>query len=428
MKIGFIGTGKLGLPVSLMYCSKGHDLLCYDVNPSFYTGGDPVNLLYPEELCPEKKMSLQKWFSENPLISKYRHTKSLEEILRSSDIIFVAVQTPHQKKYEGITRIPTERADFDYLYLKQSLQELSDVCNVIKKETIIVIISTVLPGTIRREILPTLSPYIHLCYNPYFIAMGTVAYDCMNPEFILLGNHNTEAANKVKEFYGTICSSKVFITTVENAELIKVCYNTFISTKIAMANTIMELSHNLPNTNCDAVIDALSMASDRLISPAYLRGGMGDGGGCHPRDNIALSWLSNKLGLSFNWFDNIMMAREKQTEFLTDLVIQKKNESGLPIVVLGLSFKPNTAIQTGSCAVLLCNLLTEKKQEFTTYDPISNNTTEVFSKPSVYIITCAHDAFTNLTFPVGSVIIDPHRRFTPVNKNETTYIPIGANM
>ena len=123
-----------------------------------------------------------------------------------------------------------------------------------------------------------------------------------------------------------------------------------------------------------------------------------------------------------------MMAREKQTEFLADLVIQKKNETGLPIVVLGLSFKPNTAIQTGSCAVLLCNLLTEKKQEFTTYDPISKNTTEVFSKPSVYIITCAHDVFTNLTFPEGSVVIDPHRRFTPLNKNETTYIPIGANM
>jgi len=194
-----------------------------------------------------------------------------------------------------------------------------------------------------------------------------------------------------------------------------------------MANTIMELSHNLPNTDCDAVIDALSMASNRLISPCYLRGGMGDGGGCHPRDNIALSWLSNKLGMSFNWFDNIMMAREKQTEFLADLVIQKKMETGLPIAVLGLSFKPNTAIQTGSCAILLCNLLKEKNHEYTCYDPITNSITDIFSKPSVYIITCAHDAFIGLSYPTGSIIIDPHRRFAPSNKNDTTYIPIGSN-
>jgi len=424
MKIGFVGTGKLGLPVSLMYCSKGHDLLCYDVNSSFYTGANPVDLVYPEELCLEKKISLQKWFSENPLKADYRHTKSLEEIILGSEIVFVAVQTPHQKMYEGITRIPAERADFDYTYLKQSLEQLSDVCNQLKKNTIVVVISTVLPGTIRREVLPTLSPYIHLCYNPYFIAMGTVAYDCMNPEFILLGNHNTEAAEKVKEFYKTICNASIFTTTVENAELIKVCYNTFISTKIAMANTIMELSHHLPNTNCDEVINALSLASNRLISPAYLRGGMGDGGGCHPRDNIALSWLSNELGLSFNWFDMIMSAREKHTEFLANLVIEKHKETTLPIVILGLSFKPNTAIQTGSCAVLLCNLLKEKNYSYVTYDPILNNSIDVFTIPSVYIITCAHDSFTNTTFPNGSIVIDPHRKYSSC-KGQFTYIPIG---
>jgi UDPglucose 6-dehydrogenase len=424
MKIGFVGTGKLGLPVSLMYCSKGHDLLCYDVNPSFYTVSNPVDLVYPEELCLEKKMSLQKWFSENPLKANYRHTKSLEEIILGSEIVFVAVQTPHQKMYEGITRIPVERADFDYTYLKQSLEQLSDVCNQLGKNTIIVVISTVLPGTIRREVLPTLSPYIHLCYNPYFIAMGTVAYDCMNPEFILLGNHNTDAAEKVKEFYKTICNASVFTTTVENAELIKVCYNTFISTKIAMANTIMELAHHLPNTDCDEVIDALSMASNRLISPAYLRGGMGDGGGCHPRDNIALSWLSNELGVSFNWFDNIMMAREKQTEFLADLAVNKQKETGLPLIVLGLSFKPNTAIQTGSCAVLLCNLLNEKQQEFVSYDPITDKNVDVFLSKAVYIITCAHDSFMDITFPDGSVVIDPHRKFHSC-KGQFKYIPVG---
>ena len=116
-------------------------------------------------------------------------------------------------------------------------------------------------------------------------------------------------------FYTTICGSQVFDTSIENAELIKVCYNTFISTKIALANTIMEICHATPGTNCDVVVDALGLASQRLISTAYLRGGMGDGGGCHPRDNIALSWYSQSKNLSYDWFGYIMETREAQVDF-----------------------------------------------------------------------------------------------------------------
>ena len=84
--------------------------------------------------------------------------------------------------------------------------------------------------------------------------------------------------------------------------MIKVSYNTFIGTKICLANNIMELCDSLPNTNCDDVMNALCMASNRLISKSYLTGGMGDGGGCHPRDNIALSWLSAELNIKYNFF------------------------------------------------------------------------------------------------------------------------------
>lgn len=150
--------------------------------------------------------------------------------------------------------------------------------------------------------------------------MGTVYNDITSPEFVLLGAHDAEAAVLVREFFKTIHEAPVFETTVENAELIKVSYNTFIGMKVAYANTIMELCHHLPNTNVDAVTAAISLAGKRLLSPAYLTGGMGDGGGCHPRDNIAMSWLAQKHGLSFNFFDSIMMAREKQTDFLADLI------------------------------------------------------------------------------------------------------------
>ena len=95
----------------------------------------------------------------------------------------------------------------------------------------------------------------------------------------------------------------------------------------------MEACHHLPNTNVDDVTNALKMANRRLISDAYMSGGMGDGGGCHPRDNIALSHLSQKLGLSYDWFEGIMMQREKQSEWLADLVIKNSENNGCKVFI-----------------------------------------------------------------------------------------------
>ena len=99
----------------------------------------------------------------------------------------------------------------------------------------------------------------------------------------------------------------------ENAEAIKVAYNTYISMKIAYANTWMEICHKIPGTDVDQVTGALELATTRIMSPKYLTGGMGDGGGCHPRDNIALSWLARELDLSYDFFEHLMIARERQT-------------------------------------------------------------------------------------------------------------------
>jgi len=316
-----------------------------------------------------------------------------------------------------------ERADFDYTYLKQAMKNLSDAAERCQKVIVVSIISTVLPGTTRREILPLLSPLVKLCYNPYFIAMGTVANDCLFPEFILLGNRDPEAVELTREFYKTITEAPVHFTTIENAEMIKVSYNTFIGTKIAMANTIMELCHKLPNTNCDDVMNALFLADKRLISKSYLRGGMGDGGGCHPRDNIALSWLSNEVGLQYNWYDSIMMAREKQTEFLANCIEEQVKIIGLPVILLGKSFKPNTAISIGSPAILLGNLLDEKGIPYVFHDPLCEKQNPPNSQ-AIYFVSCAHDIFKSYKLPEGSILLDPHRKYSEC-LTKGTYIPIG---
>ena len=191
--------------------------------------------------------------------------------------------------------------------------------------------------------------------------MGTTMQDFMFPEFVLFGVDDPEAAATAEKFYKTIHKSPFFKTTIENAELIKVTYNTYISTKIGFINTVMEMCHHLPNTNVDDVTNGLKLASKRIISDAYLTGGMGDGGGCHPRDNIALSWLAQKFNLSTDWFENIMMQREKQSEWLRDLILT--NLVNKKIFILGKSFKPETNILTGSPSILLLNLLKEKTKK-----------------------------------------------------------------
>lgn len=442
MHIGFIGLGKLGLPCAIATAAKGHSVVGYDVNPAINSSRHPRELLLTHELDETGKGTIQAMLDATTL----QIVDSLEEVVSHAELIFIAVQTPHQAQYEGHVPIPDTRDDFNYEYLVSSVKALCETIERMNAKRIITIISTVLPGTLRKYVFPVLSKNVSLCYNPYFIAMGSVVYDFYNPEFILLGHIDDDAEQLVRKFYATITSAEVFSTTLENAEMIKVSYNTFITTKIVMANNIMEMCHHLPNTNVDVVMAGLKKGTRRLVSTAYLDGGMGDGGGCHPRDNIAMSWLSNRLGLENNYYDFIMKKREKQTEFLADLIIQevekittaitttittaittKKQKS---ICILGTAFKPNTNIETGSPAILLKNLLLAKGYEVATFDPHLNPHIYPSQKWScgencIYFIGCRHDCFQEYEFNDSCVVIDPHRYIKKENCKNLIQVGLG---
>jgi UDPglucose 6-dehydrogenase len=189
--------------------------------------------------------------------------------------------------------------------------------------------------------------------------------------------------------------------------MIKVTYNTYITMKVCLANTVMELSHKLENINCDNVMRGLFLSNERLMSPKYLIGGMGDGGGCHPRDNIALSWLSSKVDLSFDWYDNLMKCRENQTEWLSDLILDHKKN--LPIFILGKTFKKETNLLVGSPSILLKNILNEKNISVEMYDPWVDEIEAPLDNPALFFIGTNHDIFAEYKFPQGSVVIDPWR-------------------
>lgn len=411
MNIGFLGLGKLGLPVALAVEDKGHKVFGYDIS-------NKVKSFVKLKKIPYKEVEAPKLLKKSKL-----KLLSIKNLVSESEIIFVPIQTPHNKKYEGITAIPKKRVDFDYKFLKNGIKELANEIQKQKKNKVVIIISTVLPGTISREIKPLLNKYVKLCYNPFFIAMGTTINDFLNPEIILFGVDDKHAAKKAEKFYKTINNSPFFKTSIENAELIKVCYNTFISTKIAFINTIMELCHNLPNTNVDEVSRALSKCKGRIISDKYLSGGMGDGGGCHPRDNIALSWLARKKNLSMDWFEATMLQREKQTIWLTKLIKDNlpKNKK---VYILGKTFKPETNIITGSPSVLLGNFMKSKNIKFKYYDPFLDKKKPKF-KSGLYFIGTRHIQFKKFKFPKGSTVIDPFR-YIPKN-TKINLISLGKN-
>lgn len=367
--VGFIGLGKLGLPIAEAIAERGFNVLGYDV----------------------KKIK-----------ASLTLAKSIKDLVKKSDIVFCAVQTPHDPIFEGNKPLPKERTDFDYSYLIRVVKKVVSA----NKKIDLVVISTCLPGTYLTKIKPLLGSKINYIYNPFFIAMGTVVQDFLNPEFVLIGGEDTVT---IKHFYTKFYGQdRTFITDITTAEGIKVFYNTYITTKIVLGNMYGEFSHRL-GMNVDHIYEALSHATNRIISPKYLKSGMADGGSCHPRDNIALSFLANKVGLSFNYFDWTLEAREKHTHWLADLFIEEITKNKIPGIILGKSFKPETDLQTGSPAMLLANILKQKNIEFEHYE---------FDYPKqlpvgVYFIATQHPVYQTLTYSIKSVIIDPFRYINP---------------
>jgi UDPglucose 6-dehydrogenase len=267
--------------------------------------------------------------------------------------------------------------------------------------------------------------------------MGTTIEDFLHPEFVLFGvdEQNYAAALDVAEFYRTLHNAPFYETSIENAELIKVAYNTFISMKICFVNTLMEVCHKTPGCNVDEVTDAFQFATKRLLSMKYLRGGMGDGGGCHPRDNIAMSWLAREKGLSYDFFESIMKCREQQTDWLCHLVEVERVKNGYDkrVGIYGMSFKPETNLIVGSPARLLKTLFEERGYEVFQYDPHVHKQYSFEDKaymPSdlkLFVVATQHDVYKTLNFPEGSVVIDPFRYMPDINGVKVIHVGRGNN-
>lgn len=401
MKAAMIGCGRLGLPVALAWATK-HDMVGYDSYPHA-----------KEIMATRKYPHIEPGAQELLKTTSLNIVDCIEDAVKHAQLLFIAVQTPHGPLYEGVTRMPETREDFSYVALKTAVSQVAEMAEMLRKRVTIVVISTALPGTCEREVLPLLNKYTDFAYAPMFIAQTTVVEDAMHPEFVLLGvdKSSVQAVEMIREFFETFHSTeKLQLMSVASAELCKVAYNVLLGSKIVAANAIMEIAHKT-GADCDAVSTALAKATDRVVSGKYMRGGMGDGGGCHPRDMIALSWLSEHLHLSYDLFGSMMFAREKQTEWLAALCVDACRD-GKSIVILGKAYKKGTNLVVGSPAILLKNILDEYREEFgleiEQWDPhVDGDEVRVFDKPTVFIIGTNHDEFYSMVYPKGSTVIDP---------------------
>ena len=368
-KIGFIGLGKLGMPCAEAVAKKGFEVLGFDI--------------------------VQKT-SEHIEIRD-----SIKLVVEDSDIVFVATPTPHEDGYDG--RTPTSHLpvkDFNYTAVKEVLSACNKHMN---QQQTLVLISTVLPGTTRREFAPLVTN-TSLMYNPYLIAMGTVADDMVNPEMIMIGSRtgskdsDCKARSELLEsFYNQVCDNmpRMEFGTWEDVEGMKIFYNTFISTKVALVNMIQDVSHKLGNMNVDNVTGALSRSTNRIISAKYMKAGMGDGGACHPRDNIALRWLAKELDLGYDMFESIMTAREKQAETMAKAVLTH----GKNIHFTSDSYKPGVEMPDGSSSLLLQHYVKEHGGQ------IANG----IDTP-VEVIVRVHES-DQFTADESTIIFDPWRTY-----------------
>jgi len=160
-----------------------------------------------------------------------------------------------------------------------------------------------------------------------------------------------EKAQQLENLYNQICDNhpRIEFGTWEEIESIKIFYNTFISNKIALVNMIQDVAHKLGHTDVDKVTQALSKSTKRIVSSAYMKAGMGDGGSCHPRDNIALRWLAKDLGLGYDLFASIVTAREKQAENMAKEILKH----GKAVCFSSDTYKPGTDLVDGSYSLLV---------------------------------------------------------------------------
>jgi len=280
-------------------------------------------------------------------------TLSTEESLRDADYAFLCVGTPSA---------PNGNLNLDYL--RKVATDIAAYLDGRSKPLIVVVRSTVFPGTCDEVVAPAVEPNATVVANPEFLREGSAVRDFMEPSLVVVGSHNHSAAERVASLYAGL-PVQTSVVALRTAELIKYTCNTFHALKIAFANEIGTLSASLGLDGAE-VMETVCRDTKLNISSAYMKPGFAFGGSCLPKDLRGLTYRARQLDLDLPLLNSVLPSNEAHIT----RAFRRVMEMGCrKIGVYGLAFKPNTDDLRESSGVALIERLIGKGCEVKIYDP-----------------------------------------------------------
>jgi UDPglucose 6-dehydrogenase len=348
--IAVIGTGYVGLTTAVCLADLGHEVVGVDIDEAklrTLKRGEPT--IYEPGLAELMKRTLA--------TGRLSFTSDYGQAIPDADFVFIAVGTP-----------PGRRGEADLVFVKQAAKSIA---HAMKKTVTIVNKSTVPIGTgniVARIVGENLGDEIpfYVVSNPEFLREGSAIYDFMHPDRLVFGSHHDAAARAVADLYRKL-DTKLLLTDLHTAEMIKYASNAFLATRISFINEIARICERV---DADVKVVSEGMGMDRRIGPLFLDAGIGYGGSCFPKDVKALARMAETMGYHPELLDAVMEINLDQRT----LVVEKLREvlgglRGQVIGLLGLSYKPNTDDVREAPSIDVIENLLQKGAEVRAYDP-----------------------------------------------------------
>ncbi|MBN1359569.1 MAG: UDP-glucose/GDP-mannose dehydrogenase family protein [Sedimentisphaerales bacterium] len=356
MNIASIGLGKLGLCSAVCFASKGHRVIGVDSNASHI---DALN----DGQCLVDEPGLAALLAESRRCMEF--TDDGTYAVLNSDITLITVPTPSN---------PDGR--FSNAYVETVLDRVGPALKAKKTFHVVGVVSTVMPGTCEHVLKPTLEKLtgkvcgrdFGLIYNPEFVALGSVIRDFLHPDMVLIGASDDRSARLARQLYASVVESHPHcaMMNLTNAEITKLSLNCYVTMKISFANELAAVCERIPGADIDVVTGAIG--ADSRVGRKYLKGGLGFGGPCFPRDNLAFQRCAEDAGVQVHLSPNVVKVNGAVVERLLDMIGERVGP-GSTVALLGLSYKPGTHVVEESQPVVLAERLLEDGYVVRMHDP-----------------------------------------------------------
>jgi UDPglucose 6-dehydrogenase len=407
MNIAVVGLGFVGLSISSVLASKNYNVVGIDID---------------NQKCSDIRNGVLPLFEpglENMLragLKKKLTVSNNFSLIKNCDMIFVTVGTP--QKSNGAIELSM---------IKKATTTIGQIIKKSKKNPIIFIKSTVVPGTAQNVILPILEKKsgkkanrgFGIISNPEFLQESNAIRATKYPHAIVLGGKQSKYMKKAKMFFSKMHPNvPIVITNFQTAEMIKYANNSFLATKISFINQLSNICQNIPGTNIDDIAKIIGL--DPRIGKLFLNAGPGYGGSCLPKDISALINFADKIGVNPMLLNAVKNTNREQVSNIVSLM--KKILGGIAskrITILGTAFKPNTDDIRDSKSIELIKKLLKNKSKITIHDPKAiENTKKIFGEKILYATSIA-DALNKSQ----CVIIMTHwKQYDTLNNNSIKHM------